>query len=105
MALGYLDRLPEEVEDRREGLEGALIEARFAMALDVFSRANAVIERRFALDTAVVFAAASITALLAFLLLGSAGLAKVFQKFPPKYNDALVGFVVAAVGFYVLLAG
>jgi nickel/cobalt exporter len=59
----------------------------------------------FALDTAIVFAAASIGALLAFLLLGSAGLARVFQKFPPKYNDALVGFVIAGVGFYVLLAG
>ena len=53
MALGYLDRLPEEAEDRREGLEGVLIEARLAMALDVFSRANAVMERRFALDAAV----------------------------------------------------
>jgi nickel/cobalt exporter len=59
----------------------------------------------FAIDTAVVFAFASIVALLAFLLLGSAGLAKAFEKIPPKYNDALVGFVIAAVGVYILLVG
>jgi nickel/cobalt exporter len=59
----------------------------------------------FAFDTAVVFAIASVAALLVFLLLGSAGLARAFEKLPPRYNDALVGFVIAAVGVYVLLAG
>jgi nickel/cobalt transporter (NicO) family protein len=59
----------------------------------------------FAFDTAIVFATASILALLAFLLLGSAGLAKAFERIPPKYNDALVGFVIAAVGVYILVAG
>jgi putative Mn2+ efflux pump MntP len=59
----------------------------------------------FAFDTAAVFALASILALLSLLLLGMAGLAKAFEKFPPKYNDALVGFVVAAVGAYILLTG
>jgi nickel/cobalt exporter len=59
----------------------------------------------FALYTAVVFSIASILALLAFLLLGSAGLAKAFERIPPKYNDALVGFVIAAVGAYILVAG
>jgi nickel/cobalt transporter (NicO) family protein len=59
----------------------------------------------FAFDAALVFAVASILALLLFLLLGSAGLAKVFERIPPKYNDALVGFVIAAVGVYILLAG
>jgi len=39
------------------------------------------------------------------LLLGSAGLTKAFEKIRPKYNDALVGFVIAAVGAYVILAG
>jgi len=42
---------------------------------------------------------------LTFLLLGSAGLAKAFERVPPKYNDALVGFVIAAVGVYILVAG
>jgi len=59
----------------------------------------------FALDTAIIFAIASILALLTFLLLGSAGLAKAFERVPPKYNDALVGFVIAAVGVYILVAG
>jgi nickel/cobalt transporter (NicO) family protein len=57
----------------------------------------------FAFDTAVVFSIASILALLVFLLLGSAGLAKAFERIPPKYNDALVGFVIAAVGLYILV--
>jgi len=59
----------------------------------------------FAFETAAVFALASILALLLFLLLGSAGLTKAFEKIRPKYNDALVGFVIAAVGAYVILAG
>ena len=59
----------------------------------------------FAFDTAIVFSIASILALLIFLLLGSAGLAKMFERIPPKYNNALVGFVIAAVGLFILVAG
>ena len=59
----------------------------------------------FAFDTALVFAIASVLALLVFLLFGSAGLAKAFERIPPKYNASLVGFVIAAVGIYILLAG
>ena len=59
----------------------------------------------FAFDTALVFGVASVLALLAFLLLGSAGLAKAFERIPPKYNDSLIGFVIAVVGLYILLAG
>jgi nickel/cobalt exporter len=58
-----------------------------------------------ALDAAVVFAIASVAALLLFLLLGTAGLAKALERIPPRYNGALVGFVIAAVGAYVLLLG
>lgn len=57
----------------------------------------------FAFATALVFGFSSILALLLFLILGMAGLARVFERIPPKYNDALVGFVIAAVGAYVLL--
>jgi hypothetical protein len=57
----------------------------------------------FAFATAVVFGLASITALLFFLSLGMAGLARVFERIPPRYNDALVGFVIATVGVYVLV--
>ena len=59
----------------------------------------------FAFDTALVFGVASVLALLLFLQLGSAGLAKAFERIPPKYNDSLVGFVIAVVGLYILLAG
>jgi nickel/cobalt exporter len=58
----------------------------------------------FAFDTAVVFGFSSVIALLLFLLLGTAGLAKAFERLPAKYNDALVGFVIAAVGVYILIA-
>jgi hypothetical protein len=50
-----------------------------------------------------VFGLASIAALLFFLSLGMAGLTRVFEGIPPRYNDALVGLVIAAVGMYVLI--
>ena len=56
-------------------------------------------------DTALVFALASILSLSAFVLAGSLGVAKAFARAPAKYNDSLVGFVIAAVGVYVLLFG
>ncbi len=59
----------------------------------------------FALATAAVFGFASVAALLVFLILGMEGLARVFERIPPKYNNALVGFVVAAVGAYILVVG
>lgn len=59
----------------------------------------------FAFDTAIVFAIASVLALLVFLLLGSAGLAKAFERIPAKYNNSLVGFVIAVVGLYILFVG
>ena len=58
-----------------------------------------------ATETAVVFGLASILALLTFVFMGSRGLDRIFEKVPPKYNDALVGFVVAAVGAYIVLFG
>lgn len=58
----------------------------------------------FALDVAFVFALSSILALSVLVWLGSTGMAKTFERIPAKYNNAMVGFVVAAVGFYVLLA-
>jgi nickel/cobalt exporter len=58
-----------------------------------------------AIDAAVVFGSASIFSLLVLVLLGSWGLDKFFEKVPPKYNNALVGFVVASVGAYIVLFG
>lgn len=58
----------------------------------------------FAFDVAAVFASSSVLALSVLVWLGSTGMAKTIEKIPAKYNSAIVGFVVAAVGFYVLLA-
>jgi len=58
-----------------------------------------------AIDTALVFGFASILSLLILVLLGSWGLVRFFERVPPKYNNALVGFVVAAVGAYIVLFG
>lgn len=57
------------------------------------------------LDTAVVFATASILSLAVLVLAGSMGISRAFSRAPAKYNDSLVGFVIAAVGAYVLLFG
>lgn len=59
----------------------------------------------FTLAIAAVFGAASVVALLLFLLLGMTGLGKILERIPPEYNDAIVGFVIAAVGLYVVVAG
>lgn len=58
-----------------------------------------------AVDTALVFGTASILSLVALVLAGSMGLARALSHAPAKYNDSLVGFVIAAVGVYVLLLG
>jgi cadmium resistance protein CadD (predicted permease) len=58
----------------------------------------------FAIELSVVFAAASILTLLLLVQLGTAGLAKTFEKIPEKYNDSMVGFVIAAIGVYILVA-
>ncbi len=58
-----------------------------------------------ALQTALVFAVSSLVTILLLVMLGSAGLSRAFERLPPKYNDAVVGFVIAGVGIYILLAG
>jgi nickel/cobalt transporter (NicO) family protein len=57
-----------------------------------------------ALDAAAVFAVASVATLLLLLMVGSIGLARVFSRIPERYNDALVGLVLAVVGAYVILS-
>ncbi|MDE1725269.1 MAG: hypothetical protein KGH76_05175 [Thaumarchaeota archaeon] len=58
----------------------------------------------FALELSVVFAVASILTLLLLVQLGKLGLAKTFAKIPEKYNDSLVGFVIAGIGIYILVS-
>ena len=57
----------------------------------------------FALELSVIFAAASILTLLLFVQLGMLGLGKIFARIPEKYNDSIVGFVIATIGVYVLV--
>ncbi len=59
----------------------------------------------FTFAVATVFGAASVVALLLFLLLGMTGLGGIFERIPPEYNDAIVGFVIAVVGLYVIVVG
>jgi arginine exporter protein ArgO len=58
-----------------------------------------------ALQTAVVFAVASVLSLVLFVLVGSMGFASLLSRAPAEYNDALAGFVIAAVGAFILLFG
>ena len=57
------------------------------------------------LDAAVAFALASVLTLVLLVLVGSMGIARVMSRAPARLNDSLVGFVIAAVGAYVLIAG
>ena len=57
----------------------------------------------FALELSVVFAAASILTLLLLVQLGTRGLVKTLARIPEKYNDSMVGFVIMAIGIYVLV--
>ncbi len=58
-----------------------------------------------ALELSLVFAAASILTLLLLVQLGAVGLARTFEKIPEKYNNSMVGFVITAIGIYILVAG
>lgn len=56
-------------------------------------------------DAALIFALASILSLVFLVLVGSMGIARIMSHAPAKFNDSLVGFVIATVGAYVLLFG
>jgi len=58
-----------------------------------------------ALYTISIFAVSSIVTMLILVLAFSMGLAKALEKLPMKYNDAIAGLVIAAVGIYVLILG
>ena len=57
----------------------------------------------FAIELSVIFAIASIVTLLLLVQLGTMGLAKTLARIPEKYNDSMVGFVIMAIGIYVLI--
>jgi len=55
--------------------------------------------------TIVIFAVSSILTDLLLVIVFSVLFSQAVEKLPSKYNDALVGLVVAAVGVYVLILG
>ncbi len=58
----------------------------------------------FAIELAIIFAISSIITLLVLVKLGTVGLAKTLAKIPEKYNDSIVGFVIAAIGIFILIS-
>ena len=59
----------------------------------------------FAFYLLVIFVVTSILSQLVLVQVGSKGLAKTFEHVPEKYNDSIVGFVIAAIGIYIIIAG
>ncbi len=59
----------------------------------------------FAADLLIIFVVTSILAQLVLVQVGSKGLAKTFEHVPEKYNDSFVGFIIAAIGIYIIFAG
>jgi cadmium resistance protein CadD (predicted permease) len=59
----------------------------------------------FLFELAVIFAATSVLTLILLVQIGNLGFAKVLEKIPEKYNDSLVGFVITAIGIFILVAG
>jgi len=57
------------------------------------------------LETLLIFAISSILTALLFVTTFSTTITKALDMLPSKYNDALVGLVIAAVGVYVLILG
>lgn len=59
----------------------------------------------FAVDLLAIFVVTSILAQLVLVQVGIKGLAKTFEYVPEKYNDSIVGFIIAAIGIYIIFAG
>jgi len=59
----------------------------------------------FAVYLFIIFVAVSILTQVILVEVGTQGLAKTLERIPEKYNDALVGFVISAVGVFIILFG
>jgi hypothetical protein len=59
----------------------------------------------FALYLLIIFVVTSILSQLVLVQAGSKGFAKTFEHVPEKYNDAIVGFIIAVIGIYIIFAG
>jgi hypothetical protein len=58
----------------------------------------------FLIELAIIFAATSVLTLVLLVHLGNRGFAKVLERIPAKYNDSLVGFVIVAIGVFILVS-
>ena len=57
----------------------------------------------YAVYLCIVFVITSILCQLILVQVGIRGLAKTFEHIPEKYNDAIVGFIIAAIGIYIVI--
>ena len=58
----------------------------------------------FAVYLLVIFVGASILSQVVLVQVGIKGFAKTFEHVPEKYNNSIVGFVIAAIGIYIVFA-
>ncbi len=59
----------------------------------------------FASYLLIIFVVTSILTQLVLVQVGAKGLAKTFEHVPEKYNDSIVGFIIVAVGIYIIIIG
>lgn len=59
----------------------------------------------FAFYLLIIFVITSILSQMVLVQVGIKGLAKTFEHIPEKYNDSIVGFIIAAIGIYIIFAG
>ncbi len=59
----------------------------------------------FALYLVIIFVVTSIITQLILVQVGVKGLAKTLEHIPEKYNDSIVGFIIAIIGIYIIFAG
>jgi putative Mn2+ efflux pump MntP len=67
--------------------------------------ASITVGMMFAVDLLIIFVVTSILAQLVLVQVGAKGLAKTFEHVPEKYNDSIVGFIIAAIGIYIIFSG
>ena len=59
----------------------------------------------FAFYLLIIFVVTSILTQLVLVQIGVKGLAKTFEHVPEKYNDSIVGLIIAIICIYIILAG
>jgi nickel/cobalt exporter len=105
------EKLLEKKKQNASGLNGigyfAVLGAALSPDLSItpIFLASITVGVLFAFYLLIIFVVTSILAQLVLVQVGIKGLAKTFEHVPEKYNDSIVGFIIAAVGIYIILAG